>query len=148
MKAYNGRDYIVALWPDKAMDWNSAETYCQDIYDSHLATMLTADDYERAYNYSYFGGFNGLHDKDEDGQFLWIDGTQCDSLDENHIESAYCTQYFNPDPDIEGYCSLIPWGGYKCNEALCSTTYNQFYCNKGIYIYQKSQYKHNVSSYP
>ena len=124
----NDRDYIVAIWKERTMDWNAAEKYCQDTYESHLATMLTQQDYDIAYNYSYFGGFIGLNDKDKNGKYSWIDGTSCDAPN----NSPLCSEYFTPNEDIDGYCSLIPWGGRKCDEALCSTTFTQFYCNKGI----------------
>ncbi len=118
------------------MDWNEAEQYCIDTYESHLAAILTQTDYERAYNYSYFGGFIGLTSKNKDGKYKWIDGTPCAS----NVET--CTQYFNPNEDIPGYCSIVPWGGHKCNEALCSTTHTQFYCNKGMKNICLSQYKY------
>lgn len=134
------RDYILATWKERTMDWNAAEQYCQDTYESHLATMLTQQDYDHSYNYSYFGGFNGLNDRDENGQYQWIDGTPCDHPD----NSPLCSEYFEANDDIPGYCSLIPWGGHKSTESLCTTDYNQFFCNKVrsyVYVKEAKSYK-------
>ena len=114
------------------MDYLSAEEYCKNTYDSHLGTMLTDDDWSLAYNYSYYSGFNGLNDIDEDNQWSWIDGTQCTGTKND----GSCSDRFElPDSPNNEFCSKIPWGGWKAEPYPCDAEFTQFYCNKGNIIY-------------
>ena len=129
------RDYILTIWQDRELSWMDAETYCQDTYNSHLATVTTARDFHAAYNYSYWGGFVGLHDLDRDGQWSWMDDTHCETQNTN--DSHLCSDFFVENiyhalNETRSRCSRIPIAGYLVTNFDCDALYRQFLCNKGM----------------
>ncbi len=127
------RDYIL-ITTQINTNWLSAEEY-----DSHLASIITSADLERAYSYSSLGGFIGLNDIDQDNNWSWIDETECDLNNSN-----YCSTHFTPNASGTEYCSILSSESLQINNFNCNGSYPQFYCNKGInYLFQFVQQQIN-----
>lgn len=135
------RDYILIgrILDEDGISWSDANEYCQNQFDSNLATIITRTEYELAYNISYYGGLIGLNDIDENGQFSWIDGTPCyitNGGDAWNTNASYCSDWFIPSNDPVQKCMRtgLPPGTKSPSDWNCSITYRQWYCNKGMII--------------
>lgn len=125
------RDFILIkrTLDENGLSWSDANEYCQNEFDSNLATIITTEEYQLAYDISYLGGLIGLNDIDDDDQFTWIDGTPCENND-----TPYCTDLFIPTNDPVQKCSITapPPGDQYPTDWNCNDTYKQWYCNKGM----------------
>eukprot|EP01084_Bolivina_argentea_P207667 354274_1 len=83
------RKYILEQSSEK-LTWNQAEDLCQSIHSSHLATIITDNDYstvldmmesEIITNNGYLTAWIGLNDRFEEGQWTWADGSKCVTSD-------------------------------------------------------------------
>ena len=132
------RDYIFSLrlLQQDELLWTDANQYCQDTYDSTLATMITQRDFDLAYNISFFGGLIGLNDLDNDGQFSWIDGSPCYMTTDSTVNSSFCSELFRANQRYNTIqkCSRTgyPSGAKYPTDWNCNITYRQWYCNKGM----------------
>eukprot|EP01084_Bolivina_argentea_P044850 82522_1 len=124
------------------MTWFEANDYCKNTYNSTLATVSTYKDLELTYNYSYYGGFIGLNDINEDEQWSWIDDSECQVTNVNNSEM--CTDFYQPNPTFtnsnNSLCSRIRFRGWAITDLPCDDWYTQFYCNKVRgYIYESTE---------
>jgi len=69
------------------MSWNEANAYCSDTYGTSLATIknnvdaaavLAMKDYHRGLTTDKMHVWIGLHDQNEEGNWVWASGYQCD----------------------------------------------------------------------
>ena len=125
----------------EAISWEEAETSCQDLYGSHLASISTQEEFELVRNLTanlvYVGAWIGLN-RLYDGNWSWVDGTVCNGScqsipfwkngEEYRRKSVRCAiidaegdlnteDCLNEDRDVEAYvCNAVPSVHYICVE--------------------------------
>eukprot|EP01084_Bolivina_argentea_P207665 354271_1 len=133
------RKYILVPSASK-LTWYQAEDFCQSIYSSHLATIITDSDYSNVLDMmeseNMVDAWIGLNDRFEEGQWAWADGSQCFISNDGS-----CSQFWsNPgNEDLNGNynadCVLLRNnnGQGTMNEMLCdeviSTYADGYLCN-------------------
>eukprot|EP01083_Nonionella_stella_P317060 1152785_1 len=122
----SNEDYIFITWPQRTMNWISAQSYCHATYNSDLATILTDTQFDLIINYSTSIAMIGLQKDHSDDVWSWINGPS------SHIHVTI-------DPVTQAYCSqlvITSASHYFIQSIDCNTPYTQFYCNKARgYIY-------------
>ena len=62
---------------DLDKNWSDAQEYCEDYYDSDLATIISSNDLRDAFYLIDSNTWIGLNDIKNGGKFEWVDGTPC-----------------------------------------------------------------------
>lgn len=121
------------VFVESQQTWEEANDYCASTYGTSLATIKNQGDADAFFaikeyyqdvalgESAYF--WTGLHDQDEDGQYVWASGFPCDG---DCVTDYWYTGY----PDDNGYCIFVMQGSTSGTELLrnypCSTD-NQFW---------------------
>eukprot|EP01084_Bolivina_argentea_P276463 471727_1 len=111
-------------------NWQEAQDYCLANYGAPLATITTEAEYQQALrdiNGSRLDTFIGLNDRDTEGLWQWIDGTDC-----SYTITGLCTDdsHWSPnEPNDSGTedCGVINPVGY-------GNKYNDLHCNSDCYF--------------
>eukprot|EP01084_Bolivina_argentea_P151114 263801_1 len=120
--------------------WDKAHEYCQDTYNSGLATIITDNDLNYAValrealfeqTHSHKDIWIGLNDLNPNTVWEWVDGTPCTYVVDD--DSCVNDPHWSPDePDDEPFeacaemSSVTTFGHF--NDEICSET-NYFLCN-------------------
>ena len=124
----------------QVLTWNESEAFCQEVYDSHLATIVTQQDMKDAValnvGQAWIGlnniGSTGVSVADTEDNWNWIDGTSCDNpkIYGNDSDASCGTSiYWRHEILIQqnGNCAYLD--GDEFSTALCDQGGKGFLCN-------------------
>ena len=115
------------------MNFISANTYCENTFDTHLATVTSFENLVSIRHCIVTGGINvnnwlliGANDLSSEGNFEWFDGTPISYY--NNWGNGEPNNYNGNEDCTEMYASLL-W-----NDAPCTSRNEKFICNYPRYI--------------
>ena len=105
------------------MNWEDADSYCQDTFGTHLASIHSSsylDDItgDGTFWDSHSNVWIGLNDVDSEHDFVWVDGTLFD----------YTNGMTDSDSTTEN-CVRITSSAGGWDDIACTRTFTGFICN-------------------
>ena len=119
---------FIRVGSDLPHNWREAETYCQNIFGSHLAAIHSLSENSDAFGdgswYLEYGNmWIGLNDIDNEGDYVWVDGTSFD----------YENWQGKEDVDKQN-CVRMRTSDGEWDDISCSTGYYAFICRGFVYF--------------